>query len=68
MTHNLLYETKLTGKTKLLRSFYKIRSFFMGYCKNDMQYNVNARIILLHYIYVVFFNFHKLLLSTNEFF
>ena len=40
----------------------------MGYCKNDMQYNVNARIILLHYIYVVFFNFHKLLLSTNEFF
>ena len=31
-----------------------------------MQCNVNARMILLNYIYASFLNFHKLVLSTNE--
>ena len=31
-----------------------------------MQYNFNARIILLNYICFFFFNFHKLVLSTNQ--
>ena len=62
MIHNLLYETKVTG----VKVHSEIRSFSMGYCKHeqkkyfisyktgsgyDMQYNVNACIILLHYIY-----------------
>ena len=57
----------MTGVTKLLKSRVKIKSFSVGYCKHelkkyilrhktslgyDMQYTVNARVILLYYIYV----------------
>ena len=65
MIYNVLYETNVTGLTKLLKAHVKIRSFSMGYCKREqkkfvsyktsvgwvMQYNVNARMILFHYIY-----------------
>ena len=59
MIQNLLYETKVTGVTKLLKAHVNIRNFSMGYCKNeqrkyivsqktstdqDVQYNVNERI------------------------
>ena len=67
MIHNLIYQTKVTGVTKCLKAHVKIRSFSMGYSKYehkkyiisyktslgyDMQYTVNARIILLYYIHV----------------
>ena len=57
----------MTDVTKLLKSRVKIKSFSVGYCKHeqkkyiisyktslgyDMQYTVNARIILLYYIHV----------------
>ena len=65
MIYNVLYETNVTGLTKLLKAHVKIRSFSMVYCKREqkkfvsyktsvgwvMQYNVNARMILFHYIY-----------------
>ena len=59
MIHNILYEAKVTGVTKLLKAHVKIESFSMGYCKHeqkkyivcyktsvgqDMQYNVNRPI------------------------
>ena len=68
LIHNLLYETKVIDVTKLLKVHVKNRSFSMGCCKHDqkkyiisqkttlgydVKHNVNARIILLHYIYVV---------------
>ena len=37
MIHNLLYETKVTGVTKLLKAHVKIRSFSMGYCKHEQK-------------------------------
>ena len=82
MIHNLLYETKVTGVTNLLKPLVKIRSFSMGYRKHeqkkyivryktsvgwDMQYNVNGRTYYCIIFQLLFFYyFHKLLLSTNE--
>ena len=37
MTHNLLYETKLTGAVKLLKAHVKIRNFYMGYSKYEQK-------------------------------
>ena len=80
MIHNLLYETKVTGVTKRLKAHVKIRSFSVCYCKYEQKkYIVSYKtsvswicnttltgVMLLHYIYIYIFNFHKLLLSTNE--
>ena len=63
--HDLLYETKMIGVTKLLKSHVKTKSFSMGYYKYNqkkyiisyrttvefnMEYTVNIRIVLLDYI------------------
>ena len=37
MIHNLSYETKVTGVTRLLKAHVKIRSFSMGYCKQEQK-------------------------------
>ena len=34
---NLLYETKVTGVTKLFKSYVKAKSFSMGYCKHEQK-------------------------------
>ena len=60
--HNLLYETAVTSKTKLLKVHVKIRSFLwvivnmsrrtillvtkLHSLRHDMQYSVNARSVL----------------------
>ena len=37
MIYNVLYETNVTGLTKLLKAHVKIRSFSMGYCKREQK-------------------------------
>ena len=37
MMHNLLYEKKVTGATKLLKAHDKIGSFSMGHCKHEQK-------------------------------
>ena len=37
MIHNLLYETKVIGVTKLLKSNVKTKSFCMGYSKHKQK-------------------------------
>ena len=37
MIHNLLYETKVIGVTKLLKSHVMTRGFSMGYCKHEQK-------------------------------
>ena len=77
MIHNLLYETKVTGVTKLLKAHVKIRSFSVGYCKYEQKkyivsyktsvgYVLTGVCIIALYLCCFFINFQKLLLSTNE--
>ena len=75
MIHNFLYETKVTGVTKLLKAHVKIRSFSMGTVNmssrnillvTKLAYNGRLTGVYIIALYLSSFNFHKLLLSTNE--
>ena len=43
MMRNVLYETNVTGVTKLLKAHVKIWSFSMGYCKREQKKFVNYK-------------------------